>query len=312
MAGPGRSIAHLGYVVMTIAAESVRERWETWVVLTTGVVIASFSAIFTRYATEANALVVSFYRCAAAALILLPFGHRRTRALPASLLIAPFAGGVFLALHFATWITSLYLTSVASAVLLVATSPVFVAVASWLLWNDRLRVWGWFGIAVSLAGTALVAGADLGGSSLSGSLLALIGGATGAGYGMAGQLARRRLGFLEYSIVAYGVAATLLGPAALVAGSEFTGFSSQTWWAIVALIVGPQLAGHTLINATLKQLHATTVTVTIMAEPVIAIVLAYLLFDEVPSALMVPGGAAILAGIYLVSRTAGQTEVIPE
>jgi hypothetical protein len=42
------------------------------------------------------------------------------------------------------------------------------------------------------------------------------------------------------------------------------------------------------------------------------IVLACMLFAETPSAWIVPGGAAILAGIYLVTRTGEQTEVVPE
>jgi drug/metabolite transporter (DMT)-like permease len=305
-------MTHLGYVVMVVAAQRLGSRLGPWTVLTVGVVVASLSAILTRYATEADALVVSFYRCAAAALVLVPFGYAGVRGIPARRLAAPITGGVFLALHFATWITSLYLTSVAPAVLLVSTTPVFVALAARLLWGDRLPALGWIGIAISLAGTALVAGGDLGGPSPAGNGLALIGAATGGGYGLAGQAARRHLGIIEYSIVTYGVAALLLGPAAMVSGAGFWGFSRGTSWAIIALILGPQLVGHTMINATLRDLHATTVTVTITAEPIIAIVLAFLLFAETPPASIAPGGAAILAGIYLVTRTGVQTEVVPE
>jgi drug/metabolite transporter (DMT)-like permease len=283
-----------------------------WVLVVTGTVVASLSPIFTRYATEADALVVSFYRCAAAAAILAPLGYQVLRSRSRRGLVAPAVGGAFLALHFATWITSLYLTTVTSAVLLVATAPLFVAIAARILWGDRLRAWGWAGILLSIAGSALVAGADLSGSSLRGNLLALMGAASAAGYAMAGQVARRELGIVEYSTVAYGVAAVLLGPAALLWGSEFTGFAADTWWAIAGLVIGPQLIGHTLINASLKELHATTVNMTIMAEPVIATALAFILFSEVPSVLIVPGGVAILAGIYLVTRTGVQTEVVPE
>jgi drug/metabolite transporter (DMT)-like permease len=283
-----------------------------WALLMMGTTIASFSPIFTRYATEADPLVVSFYRCAAAAAILAPIGYRAVRSRSVRLLVAPVVGGVFLAFHFASWITSLYLTTVTSAVLLVATAPLFVAVATRVLWGDRLRAWGWAGILLSIAGTALVAGADLGGSSLKGNALALIGAATGGGYAMAGQVARRTLGIVEYSMMAYGVAAVLLRPVAFLWGSEFSGFASDTWWAIAGLVVGPQLIGHTLINASLKDLHATTVNMTIMAEPVIATALAFVLFSEVPSILIVPGGGAILAGIYLVTSTGIQTEVVPE
>jgi drug/metabolite transporter (DMT)-like permease len=283
-----------------------------WVVLVVGVGAASTSAIFTRYADGAEPLAVSFWRCAAGALILAPFAARKVLGLRGDDLRASLLSGVFLAVHFAAWITSLYLTTVAPAVLLVSTTPVFVAVAAKLMWNDQLTRSGWIGIALTLGGSALIAGVDFGGSSLIGNLLALVGGAAGAGYALAGQVARRSVGILEYSVATYGVAAILLGIGALIYGSPFAGYDRVTWQAIVALIVVTQLIGHTLINSSLKELHATTVTVAIMAEPVIATSLAYWLFDEVPTALMIPGSAAILAGIYLVSAGLARESVVPE
>jgi drug/metabolite transporter (DMT)-like permease len=148
----------------------------------------------------------------------------------------------------------------------------------------------------------MVAGAASGDSSLVGNLLALAGGAAGAGYALTGQVARRTAGILEYSVVAYGAAAILLLLGALCTGTPLSGFDSGTWQAIVALTLVPQLIGHTLINITLRDIHATVVTVTIMAEPIIATALAYVLFDEIPSWWTIPGGVAILIGIFLVSQ----------
>jgi drug/metabolite transporter (DMT)-like permease len=284
----------------------------SWVLLAVGVAAASLSAIFTRYALGAGALTVSFWRCAGGSALLLPFAAGRLRNLTRAEARSCIVAGVFLGVHFAAWISSLYLTTVSSAVLLVSTTPIFVAVAARLMWADRLSKIGWCGICLATVGTVIVAGADLGGSSLTGNVLAVVGAAAGAGYALGGQVARRTVGVIEYSAVAYAVAAIVLAVGAAVTGTPFTGFDRVTWQAIAALTLVPQVLGHTLINITLKDLHATVVSVTIMAEPIIAIYLAYVLFDESPSLLTIPGGIAILAGIYLVSRAFPSDSVIPE
>ena len=85
-----------------------------------------------------------------------------------------------------------------------------------------------------------------------------------------------------------------------------------TWWAIVALIVGPQLLGHTIINLVLKDIDATAISVTIMLEPVVATLLAFVLFAETPSALFYPGAVAILTGIFMTSLVTRPQPVVPE
>lgn len=285
-----------------------RPAWVTHAILLFGVAAASLGAVLVRYADDAQPLALSLWRCGAGALVLLPFAGRGIRA------IAPRAGklsmvaGCFLAVHFATWITSVNLTSIAASVLLVSTTPVFVAVAARLLFDERLVGRAWFGILLALAGTALVTGGDFGGSSLGGDALALAGGAAAAGYVMAGGRARQELGIFQYAFLAYAASALLLAVVCVAARVPLWGYSAPTWWAIAGLVAGPQILGHTIINFALRELDATTVSVSIMAEPVVATGLGLLLFSEVPSWLVVPGGAAILAGIYAVS-TAPRKEV---
>jgi drug/metabolite transporter (DMT)-like permease len=273
-----------------------------------GVISASVSAILIRYADGAEPLAISFWRCTAGAIVLLPFARRGLGALEPGTLRMPAVAGAFLAVHFASWITSLELTTVASSVLLVSTTPIFVALAAWLLLKERVQTRGWAGVLLAFAGTVLIAGADLSGSSLDGNLLALIGGATSGGYVLAGRRARQDIGILEYAVIAYATAGALLLGSCLIGGVALWGFDARTWWAIAGIVIGPQLLGHTFINLVLKDIDVTTVSVSIMAEPVIATVLAFLLFDEVPPALLYPGGAAILAGIYLTS-TAREPEL---
>jgi drug/metabolite transporter (DMT)-like permease len=283
-----------------------------WFVLCLGVVGASSSAVLVRYATGAQPLAIAFWRCAAGAAVLAPFARKRLRQVDRSAAQLPIIAGAFLALHFATWISSVRLTSIASSVLLVSTTPVFIAVAARVLWNERAHRSTWAGIGIALAGTALIGGGDAGGSSLGGDLLALIGAATAGGYFMAGQLARRDLGILEYATITYATSAVLLLGACLVAGAPLIGYPAETAWALAGLIAGPQLLGHTGINFALKDIDPTTVSVAVMAEPVLATALGFLLLGEVPSPLVVPGGAAVLLGIYLVTATRPAQAVVVE
>lgn len=289
-----------------------RAPWLPWTLLWIGVVSASVSAILVRYADGADALALSFWRCIAGAALLLPFATRGLRRGGRAALNAPVVAGIFLALHFGTWMTSVNLTTVAASVLLVSTTPVFVAVAALFLYKERLPPLAWTGILLATGGAAAVGGGSLSGSSLDGNLLAVAGAATAGGYVLAGQVARRTQGILEYAVVTYAVAGILVGIVCVATGVELVGYPGGTWLAITGLVVGPQLLGHTVINLTLSDIDATTVSVAIMAEPVIATALAYVLFDEVPSWLLYPGGLAILAGIYMVSTARRAPVVIVE
>lgn len=291
---------------------SERAPWLPWALLAVGVGAASISAILVRYADGADPFAMSFWRCVAGAAALLPFATRGLRRAGAGVARAPVVAGVFLALHFATWMTSVNLTTVAASVLLVSTTPVFVAIAALMIYGERLPGIAWAGILLATGGAAVVGGGSLEGSSLDGNALAVAGAATAGGYVMAGQVARRTLGILEYAVVTYAVAGVLLLVVCIVAGVDLVGYPAGTWLAIAGLVVGPQLLGHTVINLVLSDIDATTVSVTIMAEPVIATALAYLLFDEVPTWLLYPGGVAILAGIYMVSTARRDPVVIVE
>jgi drug/metabolite transporter (DMT)-like permease len=275
-------------------------------------VAASFSAILIRYASGADPLAISFWRCAAGAALLLPALGLRVQGVSRREISLAVVAGLFLALHFATWITSVRLTTIAASVLLVSTTPVFTAAAGRVLFGERLGWSVWGGIALALAGTAVVAGQGAAGSSLAGNGLALAGGAAAAGYVLAGGAVRRRLGIFHYAVLAYGSAALVLLALCLAAGTPLWGYGAKTWWAIGGIVIGPQLLGHTVINFVLRDVDATSVAVTVMAEPVVATALAFILFGEAPSWLVYPGGVAVLAGIYFVTAARRLPEVPPE
>lgn len=276
-----------------------------------GVIAAALAPILIRYAEDADPLAISFWRCAAGALVLLPFARGGLRRASPSAVRLSAAAGFFLALHFGTWITSLELTTVASSTLLVSTTPVFVALVAPVVVGERLTQAGWLGIALTLVGTALIAGLDFAGASLGGNSLALTGGAAAAGYVLAGRIARRELAIVPYAVLTYGAAAVLLAIACAAGGVELLAYDATTWWAIAGLIAGPQLLGHTVINFVLSSIDATTVSVSFMSEPIIATVLAAILFSEIPTPMFYAGGLAILVGIYIVSTNQKVVEPAP-
>jgi drug/metabolite transporter (DMT)-like permease len=286
----------------------------SWVLLAVGVLSVAGAAILIRFAEGAEPLAISFWRCAAGSVALAPFGRRGYTRLAGRGWILPVVAGAFLAVHFGGWISSLELTTVANSVLLVSTTPIFTAVAARYLFKERLRAAVWTGIALTLAGTALIAlaGGGDGTASLSGDALALLGAVAVAGYTLAGEVSRRRLGIVEYSVITYGTAALLLLAVCLAAGIPLGGYPAPTWLALAGIVIGPQLLGHTILNFVLRDLDSTTVSVAVMAEPPIAIALAFLLFAETPSVLVYPAGLAILAGILLVSVQRGKPPEIIE
>lgn len=211
------------------------------------------------------------------------------------------ASGAFLAFHFATWITSVRMTSVAASVLLVSTTPVFTALVARFAFAERLPPRSWAGISLAVGGAAIVGGADFAGSSFGGNVLAVCGAAGAAGYFMLAERAQKTISIMQFAVIAYGVAALLLLLPVLVGNVRLGGYDAATWWALGAIIVGPQLLGHTVINFVLRDIDSTTVAVVVMAEPIIAGGLALILFGEHPSAWLYAGGAAILTGIYSVT-----------
>jgi drug/metabolite transporter (DMT)-like permease len=306
----GRTIL-TGTVTPDVTPHVTRRRGRStaaWIAL--GVAAVSVAAPLIRLA-DAPALVVALYRNLVALAVLAPaallLNRDDLRRLGRSDLGWCLLAGAALAAHFATWVTSLSMTTVASSTALVATAPVFVAAAGTLWLAERVGRRGWLGIALAVAGAAALAGADLrvSGQALAGDLLALAGAAFAAVYLLAGRVVRRRLPLLPYVTVTYATAAALLLPAVLLRGDPLTGFGPWRWAALVGLGLGPQVLGHTVFNFLLGRLRADAVAVAVLGEPIGASILALVIFREVPPLAALPGALAVLAGIWLTLRDAG-------
>jgi drug/metabolite transporter (DMT)-like permease len=275
------------------------------------VVAVSTSAPLVRVA-DAPTLAIAFWRNALALPVLFALAAWRVpgrlRAMTAAERLLAALAGAFLAAHFATWIPSLSYTSVASSVALVATQPVWAAIiARWR--GEAVPAATWWGIGLAVAGTVVLSGVDLQVSTraLFGDVLALAGGVLAAAYVTVGAEVRRTVPTTVYAAVCYAVAAAVLAAVCLAGRQPLTGYDATTWWALAAMVVGPQLLGHTLVNRVLRTTSPTLVSVAILFEIVGAAVIAWLAFDEVPPASAVPAGILIAAGVVVVVR-AGASE----
>jgi drug/metabolite transporter (DMT)-like permease len=280
--------------------------------LVLGIAAVSTASTFVRFAQETTpSLVIAAGRLGLATLVLAPLALSRHRASLNQLKRSDFAiglcAGVFLALHFWTWIASLERTSVVSSVVLVTTAPIWVALLSSRILKERVGLRTVAGLVLALAGGFIVACSgrsrwDGFSGSMAGDLLALAGAWMMAGYLLAGRSLRARLPLLPYLILVYGMAAAILSGACIAEGLNPFAASRQGWAWIVLLALVPQLLGHSIFNWALRRLPAAVVSIALPGEPVGSAMLAYFFLSEAPGVLEVAGSVLILSGIVIAAR----------
>jgi drug/metabolite transporter (DMT)-like permease len=274
-----------------------RRRATDALLLVTAVVAVSTSAPLVREAA-APSLTIALWRTTLGATATAPIALRQRAPLTKRELRLIVAAGVVLGAHFATWISSLSYTSVASAVTLVSTQPVWAAFFS----RQPVRRHVWVGITVAMCGAVAVAGVDLSisGRALFGDGLALLGGALAALYVTLGGEVRKSVSTATYTTGCYAVAAIALLCAASIGGVDIVPRNAATWGWLLAITIGPQLLGHSLINAVLQRIDAVLVSVSILFEIVGASFLAWWWFGESPPVAIYPAALLLAAGVFLV------------
>ncbi|MFQ5400539.1 MAG: DMT family transporter [Anaerolineae bacterium] len=294
-------------------------------IMTIGVFAISFSAIFIRWAQVETvpSLVIATWRTGLAAVFLLPFALAGRRRELAGLTavdwgLALLSGGM-LGIHFGTWISSLAYTTVTSSLVLVATSPLWVGLASPLVLKEPLSRSLKLGLLMAMVGSVIIGMSELvsivdgrvvlnlgqlAGASrpLLGDGLALLGAVTAAVYLIIGRRLRKKLSLLSYTTVVYGVAAVTLLLTSLLRGLDLIGYTPRVYLLFLLMALFPQLIGHSSFNWVLGFLPAAYVAVVVISEPIGASILAMFFFREFPGPVVILGGALILAGIVKVSR----------
>jgi len=275
--------------------------------LTIAVLGVSMSAPLTALAA-APALGIAFWRNAVGAALLVPGATAQLRRQPLSrrqLALCLLSGG-FLAAHFAAWLPSVTLTTVAASTALVCTTPIWTTLAARIA-GHRVPGQVWIGLALGLLGVVLVTGVDVTVSTraLTGDLLALLGGILAAGYVLLGASIREQVSTAAYAAVCYSTAAVLLAAAALATGAPLGGYAARDWLLILGITVCAQMLGHTILNRVVSTVGPTVVGLAILLEVPGAALLAFVLIGQVPALLVVPGLVLIVGGIAVVIRSGG-------
>lgn len=273
--------------------------------LCAGLIAISFGSIFVKLC-DVHSLVIASYRLGIASFFYLSIAWIRNDAVWRNLnwsqrKVAIYSG-LFLTLHFTTWITSLKYTSVASSVVLVQSAPVFVGIGSYVFLREKPGKLTLLGIIVTLSGAAIIGAHDFTAdrTSLLGNSLAILGAIGAAGYMVAGRKLRSSVATRHYVTIVYSICALIILAITVLSGQKLTGFESSNYLFLILAALLPQIVGHTIFNWALKFFTATTVSVVLLGEPIGASILAYLILNETISMLQLVGGVIILIGVAFV------------
>ena len=287
----------------------------------------AFAPILVRL-SDVGPVASAFWRCALAAPLLWIWVLARARS-PSLLLDrgrAPSGGeghfgplllaGLFFAADLGVWHFSILFTSVANSTLLANLAPIFVTLAGWLLWRQKVTHTFLFGMFLAIAGMFVLVGPNFatGGTRLAGDALGALTGAFYAGYMLAVKFARDA-GASTARLMAWSttITAIVLLPVALAFPHPFlppAGWESpfpRGWAILIALALVTQILGQGLIAYAFAHLPASLSSVSLLIQPVMAALFAWILFGEAIGPAQFVGGAIVLAGIWLARKGSGAT-----
>lgn len=279
------------------------------IMIVVGVIGIALSSIFVKY-SQAPSAVTAAWRLLWTVLLMTPvvFGKRQVRKellhISGKAALLSILSGIFLAAHFAVWFESLQHTSVASSTTIVCTEVIWVSLGFCLFMGGRLSGKALAAIAVTVAGSVMIAYADstAGSGQLYGDALALISAVAVAVYTLLGRVVRSSVSTSVYTYLVYVSCAAVLVTVCAVQGYGLFAYGAS------ALIVGALLAvfstilGHSIFSWCLKYFSPSFVSASKLCEPVVAGIFAGFLFEQIPSVLQIAGSAVILGGVYYYSR----------
>lgn len=259
--------------------------------------------------SSVSPLAIAAFRLFFATIIILPFfirsgGIKTLQKTSRKNLLTLLCVGAVLSIHFATWITSLNLTSVSSSVIFVHVDPIFVAAVSHFIFKERVKKRTVIGIIIAFAGAAVIAleDAKIGETNLLGDLLALVGAIMLGLYILSGRKMRQSLNLASYVTPVYATSALFLFLGSIATGTKLISYPPREYLLLIAIAIVPMLFGHTVYNWALRYVKAPIVSITLLGEPVGATILAFLFLNEAPSPTSIAGGITTLIGIYLSAQ----------
>ncbi|HSO72762.1 MAG TPA: DMT family transporter [Thermodesulfobacteriota bacterium] len=216
------------------------------------------------------------------------------------------AAGFFFAGDLSLWHWSLRFTPVANATLLVNYAPIWVTFGSWWLFRERIEKIFLAGLVLALLGATLIVSASfqIRLEQVGGDLLALAASFFYAGYLL--SITRLRRDFSTAAIMTWSTAActAILFLVTLLSGERIFAASASGWLVLVGLAWLSHAGGQSLITYALAHLPASFSSVTLLLQPVLAGLFAWVLLHESLGPWQVLGGLLVLVGIFLARKSA--------
>ncbi len=280
------------------------------IALTFGIVAIALSPIFVRLSLI-GPIATGFYRFALALPLLVLWMRQENRSMAgaappktprayARLMLA----GVFIGLDLSLWHWAIVSTSVANATLFANFASLFVTVGAWLFFGDRITRLFLVGLALALVGASgmMLNDVSLGASHIVGNLLALGAAVFYAGYLLSVKSLRAQ--FPTATVMAWsavGAAGTMLA-LTLLTEHELVATSLTGWAVLLGLAWVSHAGGQGLIAFSFRQLPASFSSVSLLLQPVLAAVFAWILLGEPLSLGQGLSGAVVLVGIVMARR----------
>jgi drug/metabolite transporter (DMT)-like permease len=267
----------------------------------------AFAPILVRL-SDTGPVASAFWRTALAAPLLWVFAMRsstRDRAAEKAHWVALVAAGLFFASDLGVWHWSIVWTSVANSTLLANLAPIFVTLAGWLFWKQRVSRVFLAGMFVAIAGMFILVGPHFGtgGTQLLGDALGAITAIFYAGYMLAIKVARDD-GASTVRLMAWSTTITAIAllPIALAFPQPMVPASMHGWLVVAGLAIISQILGQGLIAYAFAHLPASLSSVSLLIQPVVAAFVAWRLFGEAVGPAQFIGGAVVLGGIWVAKR----------
>jgi drug/metabolite transporter (DMT)-like permease len=291
--------------------------FSVYLLLFIGVFALSASAIFVKL-SSAPAPIIATYRMVFSTLLLLPVlflrkgAFKEIQTLTRKQWLLGILAGAFLAVHYVLWFESLRFTSVASSTVFVTLQPLFAFIGGYFFFGEKLKGFAFIGGILAIVGSFIIGWSDfkIGGAALFGDILALLGAVTITVYFFIGQHLRKVLSLIPYALIAYSTSALFLLVYSLALRYSLTGYPLSDWMWFFGLAFISTILGQTIFNWLIKWLNTSTISMSILGEPVGTCILAYFIFGDVVTTQQLIGSGIILLGIFLFLMYNQQIEKI--
>ncbi len=274
-----------------------------YIILVFGLLGVSFGAPLARYLPELAALTIAFWRMAGASTLL--WSHaviKGQKPLKKSKYPTIIVAGIFLGLHFAFFYSAVKITPIANATLFATMAPLFTLIYERFVLKQKLAFGAMIGLWMAITGAIIIQGSEFewGSEETLGNFYALASSAFMSVVLLIGQRVRAEISNIQYTRWLYLFAAITLAIITVSSGIDLKFQLADAIW-LLGLVILPTLIGHNSMSYAVKYIRPTIVGSMPFGEPILASVLAWLLFGELVGWNVILGGAVTLSGLVLLT-----------